>query len=286
MTRQAELVRDRMAGVAVLRRPATPGRDRDAKDPVRDAPPIVLLHGIGSDAATWAPMLTVLDPALEAMAWDAPGYGRSAPLQQAWPTSDHYAGALGAVLDAAGWDRVVLVGHSLGCLFAARFAVSHPDRVRGLMLLSPALGYGVAAGLALPANVQARIDDLDALGPAEFAAKRAARLVFRSEAKPDVLAGVRRAMAAVNPAGYARAVRALAAGRLLEDVVRIAVPAVVAVGAGDVVTPPANAQSVRDLLSRAGPLALVPDAGHALPQEAPRAVAALLTTLMTEVRGG
>jgi pimeloyl-ACP methyl ester carboxylesterase len=263
------MTREQVAGVELLWRPGAGG--------------IVLLHGIGSDAATWAPMMAALDPALAVMAWDAPGYGQSAPLPEVSPTPTHYADRLAAVLDGLGWDRVVLVGHSLGALFAARFAVLHPRRVRGLMLLSPALGYGVTAGAALPPNVQARIDDLDALGPEEFAAKRAARLVYRPHAKADVLAGVRRAMAAVNPAGYAQAVRALAAGSLLTDAACIIVPSVVAVGAEDVVTPPPNAQAVREALVQARALALVPDVGHALPQEAPEAVAGMLTALTAEV---
>jgi pimeloyl-ACP methyl ester carboxylesterase len=263
------MIRDMVAGVSVLRRSGAGG--------------IVLLHGIGSDAATWMPMIAALDPELAVMAWDAPGYGVSEPLPEASPGPAHYADRLTFVLDAMGWDRVVLVGHSLGCLFAARLAVRHPARVRSLMLLSPALGYGVPASAALPANVQVRIDDLDALGPVDFAAKRAARLVYRPDAKPDVLAGVRRAMAAVNPGGYAQAVRALAAGTLVDDAARIAVPAVVAVGAEDVVTPPSNARAVRDVLTGAGDLVLVPDAGHALPQEAPAVVAALLTE-MSNVR--
>ena len=168
------------------------------------------------------------------------------------------------------------MGHSLGCLFAARFTVTRPERVETLTLLSPALGYGVAAGAPLPPGVQARIDDLEALGAAGFAAKRAARLVFRPEDHPDVLAGVRRGMAAVHRGGYAQAVRALGAGRLVEDAAAITVPTRVAIGVEDVVTPPANAHEVQAVLRRPLGLTLVPDAGHALPQQAPAAVARLL----------
>ena len=258
--------RERLAGVDVLHRPGT-------------GVPLVLLHGIGSDAASWASMMAALDPEIEVLAWDAPGYGQSAPLPDASPTPAHYAAVLAAILDFLGWDHVVLAGHSLGALFAARFAVMHPARVLGLALLSPALGYGVEPGATLPPSVQARIDDLDSLGPAVFAAKRAPRLIFRPEARPNLVAGARRAMAAVNPAGYAQAVRALGAGKLLEDAANITIPSLVAVGVEDVVTPTANARAVHDALRNPGPLMLVPDAGHALPQEAPVLVANLLTEL-------
>ncbi len=262
------LIRETIAGLSVLRRPGE----------VR----LVLLHGIGSDAETWAPLLHALDPAIDALAWDAPGYGTSAPLANPFPTPDDYADRLAALLDALGWDRVALAGHSLGCLFAARFALRHPGRVGALALLSPALGYGVAPGERLPPQVQARIDDLDALGPHEFAAKRAARLVHRPDDRPDIVAGVQRAMAAVHPGPYAQAVRALGAGTLLDDAGQLRMAVHIAIGAEDVVTPPDNARAVHAVLAHPGPLELVPDCGHALPQQAPARIAAFLAAMTQE----
>lgn len=266
--------RERVADTALLHRPGT-----------GPLPALVLLHGIGSDAATWEPMLAALDPRIEAIAWDAPGYGASTPLVEAEPTPADYAARLDAVLDALALQRVVLAGHSLGALFAAAFAAARPGRVAALALLSPALGYHVPRGEPLPPAVQARIDDLGRLGPAEFAAQRSARLVHRPEAKPEAFAGVRRAMAAVHPAGYAQAVRALAAGNLLADAAHIAAPALVAVGAEDVVTPPANARAAFAALRQGRRLAEVPEVGHALPQEAPATAAALLTDLVATAAG-
>ena len=263
--------RGRAAGVAFLHRPGT-----------GNAPPLVLLHGIGSNAESWGPLLTALDPAIDAIAWDAPGYGASEPLAEAAPTPTHYAVCLAMFLAALRLDRVSVAGHSLGALFAARFAVARPMQVAAMALLSPALGYGVAVGAPLPPAGQARIDDLDRLGPAEFAAQRAHRLVHRADDKTAVLAGVRRAMAGVRSPGYAQAVRALGSGTLLADAARIAAPTLVAVGAEDVVTPPDNARSVHAALRHKGALEVVPDAGHALPQEAPSVVAQLLATLILE----
>ena len=47
-------------------------------------------------------------------------------------------------LDAAGCERAVLLGHSLGGLLAAVFATLHPERVQGLALLSAPLHFGAA----------------------------------------------------------------------------------------------------------------------------------------------
>lgn len=239
--------------------------------------PLILLHGIGSQAESWWPLMQHLPASVTALAWDAPGYGNSAPLDIDEPEPGDYAISLLAWLDALRLAQVALVGHSLGCLFAARFAMQHPSRVAALALLSPALGYGVLRGQPLPATVQVRIDDLAQLGPAAFAERRAARLVFQPEKHPQVLAGVRRGMGAVNLRGYAQAVRALGAGDLLADASRLPMAPLVAAGAQDVVTPPENAERLRDALPRCRAFTLLADCGHALPQQAPEALARLLT---------
>jgi pimeloyl-ACP methyl ester carboxylesterase len=265
----------RVAGVDVLRRPGT-----------RGGTPIVLLHGVGSNASSFAPLMEVLDPALDIYAWDAPGYGASQPLAMESPHPSDYADALAGVLDALDISRVVLVGHSLGSLFAGSFAATRQARVTALALLSPALGYRVATGAALPPNVQSRIDDIGRLGPEAFAAGRAARLVYMPEKKPDVLARVRSAMAALNKTGYAQAVRALGHGDLLADATRITAPTCVAIGAEDAVTPPAGARELHAALKNPLNYQEIAATGHALPQEAPIAVARLLEELVKEARNG
>jgi pimeloyl-ACP methyl ester carboxylesterase len=272
MTMHADIARatpGSAAGIAYLRRA---GRG--------NATPLVLLHGIGSNAQSYAPLIAALPAEIGAVAWNAPGYAASAALPEPSPTPAHYADALLRLLDALGFGRVVLAGHSLGCLFAASFAARHTDRVAAVALLSPALGYRVAPGAALPAAVQARIDEIAALGPEAFAEKRAARLVHAPERKPQVLAAVRAAMSQVNPGGYIQAVRTLGAGDLAADAARIAAPTLVAVGAEDVITPPDNARTAHAALANAVGYHEIADAGHALPQEQPAAIASLLSQLV------
>lgn len=261
-----------IAGTALIHRPG-------------DGPALVLLHGIGSDAESWLPLIAALPPEINVLAWWAPGYGASAPVAAEQPTPDAYAIRLAEVLYGMRLDRVALAGHSLGTIFAARFAATWPERVAALALLSPALGYRVAHGDPLPPAVQARIDDLDALGPQAFAEARAPRLVHAPETKPEVLGAVRRAMAAVKPAGYAQAVHALGAGDLLGDAARFARPALVACGEEDLVTPPDNARRLHAALPAGSALHLVPGAGHALPQEEPAAIAALLAGMVAGLAG-
>jgi pimeloyl-ACP methyl ester carboxylesterase len=247
--------------------------------------PLVLLHGIGSRADSYRPLIDAMPAGLDIVAWNAPGYAHSQPLAKTAPVPSDYAAALAKLLDALGFERVVLAGHSLGCLFAASFAVLYPARVAGLALLSPALGYKVAPGAELPPNVQARIDEIESLGPRAFAATRAGRLLHDPEADPQLLTAVTEAMAAVNPAGYAQAVRALGAGDLIGNAAMITAPTIVAVGAEDVVTPPANARALHAALANAVDYREIAKAGHALPQQAPAAVAAVLTQLIEACHG-
>ena len=242
----------------------------------------VLLHGVGSHARSFEPLMQALPPSIEAIAWNAPGYGESKPLAKASPAPRDYAAALAAVLDQLGISRTVLVGHSLGSLFAASFAAAYPARVSALALLSPALGYRVPAGEPLPPAVQQRIDELNTLGPVAFSKKRAARLVGDPSRKPHVLAAVERAMAAVHPHGYAQAVRALGAGDMVADLATVSVPALVAVGSKDVITPPANAEAARDAFKAKARYHEIEGCGHALPQEEPAIVANLLTAFVEE----
>ena len=77
-----------------------------------------------------------------------------------------------AVLDALGWDRAWLVGHSWGGHLAMHVAAAHPDRLQGLVVLDGlgAVGDGGTAMLGpnltamLSEEVRARVDELDAKG--------------------------------------------------------------------------------------------------------------------------
>jgi pimeloyl-ACP methyl ester carboxylesterase len=248
--------------------------------------PIVLLHGIGSNANSWRSTIEALPREADVIAWHTPGYESSDSISQPFPSASDYADALERLLDTFQFGRFVLVGHSLGALFAGRYAATRPHRVAALGLLSPALGYGVPLGEPLPGVVQRRLDELNALGANEFAERRAARLVFDSKTKPDVLKAVKEAMSRIRVAGYTQAVGALGAGDLIADASLIRSPTLVAVGTEDVVTPPANAAKLFAALKYPLALIQVPKVGHALPQEAPNEVAQIMTWLIEAARDG
>ena len=246
-------------------------------------PVLVCLHGIGSNAGSFAPLLEQLPSDWRVIAWNMPGYLGSDPLAGDWPVAADYAEVLTDFLDGLGLGSVMLLGHSLGCLTAAAFARLAPERVSGMVLACCALGHGVEAGTQLSASSQKRIEDLETLQPAAFAAARAPRLVFAPDAHPDVTAFVTEGMAQVSMPGYGQAARMLASGRLLEDLSACSVPCSVIYGAEDAVTPPDNSRKAYAALPEAfrGQLIAIDEAGHAAYQQRPKEFAAALTRCLT-----
>ncbi|MCJ7873521.1 alpha/beta hydrolase [Phaeobacter sp. J2-8] len=251
-----------------------------------DGPVVVLLHGIGSNAASFAPLLPQLPADWRVVIWNAPGYGRSEPLPDNWPVASDYAEALAGLFDRLNLQDVLLAGHSLGTLVAAAFATTYRERVSRLLLASPALGHGMARGGALSPAAQARIDDLTTMGAKDFAAARADRLVFEPGANPDLVAGVRRSMEQVQMPGYGQAARMLASGRLLDDAQRLCLRTDVIVGAGDRITPPDGAARVHAALRPdwRGRFTQLPAAGHALYQQDPKGFATAMAHLIEDAR--
>ena len=236
----------------------------------------VLLHGIGSGSASWVEQLRVAEGRsdLRVLAWEAPGYGQSTPVASASPLATDYAERLWAWLDAlAVRAPVVLVGHSLGCLMAASATLLQPWRVRRLVLLSPARGYGDAPAAEREDKLQARLATLQRLGPQGMAAARAAAMLSPT-ATPEQVQAVRQTMAHIRVPGYTQAAHLLANGVLGRDLASLSVPMSVASGEADTITPPASCQQVAQQVGVVWQnLGAV---GHACPLQAPDAVNALL----------
>ena len=91
---------------------------------------VVLVHGGMHGSWAWDPIIPLLD--LPAAAVDLPGRGRR-PVDLRGVTLDDCVTAVLEDADAAGFDRFVLVGHSLGGLTLTETGFRHPDRVAHLV---------------------------------------------------------------------------------------------------------------------------------------------------------
>lgn len=99
-----------------------------------DAPPTLLLHGIGNYGRYWDLLAREIDGRVRLIAPDARGHGSSSRPDDGYAAPEFVADAL-AILGALGVDRALVVGHSMGGSHALHLAAEHPDRVLGLVLV-------------------------------------------------------------------------------------------------------------------------------------------------------
>jgi pimeloyl-ACP methyl ester carboxylesterase len=100
-----------------------------------EGPPLVLLHGSGMSAPTWAPMLARIE-GRRVYAFDLPGFGLSDPRDYSGRTLREEAVAqLGSMLDALGLERATVAGTSLGAMWSLCMALDRPERVTSVVAL-------------------------------------------------------------------------------------------------------------------------------------------------------
>lgn len=99
-------------------------------------PTIALVHGLSADAFGYLPLLQRLRRHARVVAIDLPGHGGS----EAREDLTLHACVAGGVEALASYLRepVIVFGNSLGGLTSIRFALQHPELVRGLFVASPA----------------------------------------------------------------------------------------------------------------------------------------------------
>lgn len=271
---------------------------RFAYDEAGSGPAVVLCHAGIADRRMWTGPFDALAAGCRVVRFDWRGYGESGPA-----SAEHllHADLLG-ILDALGIGRAVLAGCSVGGTAALDAALAAPDRVAGLVLVSPGLsGHTWPEDMADPL-----MDRIDAAVP------EARRQAYRHGTNDTVLdadveavadaharfwiAGPRRDPGAVDPQVWETAMTMLrqifrrewtehsvepgtaqppADGRLSE----VDTPTVVVNGLDDV---PAL-QQIADRLTAGIPGAHridLPDTGHLAPLERPHEVTAAIEGLL------
>ncbi len=101
------------------------------------APPLVLLHGAGTNSAMWVGDTAAYSRKYRVLALDLPGEpGRSAPNRPSWD-GPAYSDWLVDALDVLGVGSATIIGVSQGAWAALKFAVANTRRVDAMVLLSP-----------------------------------------------------------------------------------------------------------------------------------------------------
>jgi pimeloyl-ACP methyl ester carboxylesterase len=249
--------------------------------------PIVLLHGRGHAATTWAPFLRPLAARRRTIAVDLPGFGQSA--SRAWTGGGAEVGMaffvdpVEATLRDLALDRPLLVGHSLGGLVALAIALRGHVDPAALVLID---AMGLARTVRTRARLYYRADP-----------ERLARWRKPLRLATEVLGGARPSMAEALrsellevPGGRRAAARAFAAMcPLLGDVhhlgeaalARVAAPALLVWGARDEAFPLEVAERASRVMRDAA--LHVVDGGHSPHVERPAEVLAAIEDLLVRL---
>ena len=105
-----------------------------------DAPPVVLVHGLGATNASMLPLIAALSRDFHVLAPDLPGHGGTQARGDAH-RAEYLGNWLLAFLRQTCDQPAVLVGNSLGGRTALETALTSPGDVRGLVLLCPAVAF-------------------------------------------------------------------------------------------------------------------------------------------------
>ena len=197
-------------------------------------PNVLMLHGIGGSSDSFAPQFTGLGDSLRVLAWDAPGYAHSDDPDRAFDLDDFADAAAEVIRNRCGDGGAHVLGMSWGGVIATRLTLRHPQLVRSLILGASTVGSGTSADSA--AAMRSRIADLEQNGAADFAARRAPRLLS-SEASAELVDRATTIMAeSIRLPGYGHAAESMAATDHTGDLAKIDVPTLVLCGDADTVT--------------------------------------------------
>ncbi len=238
-----------------------------------DGRPLLMINGLGGNVDMWGPTEERLAQVARTIAFDSPGTGRSP--NQLWPLTISSLAQLAAeVIDELGYERVDVLGFSLGGLVAQQLAHEAPERVRRMALVATACGWGSMPGtleamalIATPLRYYSRhlYEQSSRLhSPADRA------LLLREPALTDARLS--------HPPSLGAYLAHLWAGALWSSFTwlpSVRVPTLVLHGEGDHLVPPANALQLARLLpdSRVQVLA---DEGHLVVYDSQSAALPLL----------
>lgn len=97
--------------------------------------PLVLIHGVGMNAASWYPQINALSRFYRVIAIDMPGHGDSEAFSHPVTLRD-YVDWLAAFLRTQPESRFAVAGHSMGALITAGLAIDYPELIDRAVVMS------------------------------------------------------------------------------------------------------------------------------------------------------
>ena len=239
----------------------------------RDLPPLVFLHGIGGAARAWRGQLEAFGGRFRAVAWDMPGYGRSAALASVSIAT--LADALADFLQQIAAIKPVLVGHSIGGMVLQQWLVKNPRGASAVVLAQTSPAFGKADGDWQKSFVEARLGPLDRGQTMASLAPSLVSELVGDDPDPAGMDIARDSMASVPEASYRGCVLALLGFDQRQALKDIRVPTLVLSGSKDKNAPAPMMAKMASFIPSASYVE-IEGAGHLLNLERPNAFNAAL----------
>jgi len=242
--------------------------------------PVVFLHGVTDSWRSFEPLFARLPPTIRALALTQRGHGRSSKPAEGYTYTD-LSEDVRAFMDALHLTEAVIVGHSMGSMVAQRFAVDHPERVAGLVLLGAfrTLHRSPVIQEFWDSTVSTLEDPVDPALAREFQVSTLAR-----EVPPELLAMAVEESLQVPARVWREAFRGfLETPDFSAELARVRAPTLIVWGDCDSYTPAADQEALRAAVSGAR-LIVYRGGGHAIHWEDPTRVAHDLVAFLYERR--
>jgi 4,5:9,10-diseco-3-hydroxy-5,9,17-trioxoandrosta-1(10),2-diene-4-oate hydrolase len=260
-----------------------------------DGPPLVFVHGLSGSWPNWLEQLPVLADEHRVLALDLPGFGHS-PMPAGEISIAGYARLLDGLLGTLGIDAAAVVGNSMGGFVGAELAISFPERVERLVLVS-------AAGLSThndPRTVRAmpavrRLSRVLTMSAAWLASKSDSvarrprlrdatmNLVVRHPSRLPAALAAEQLRGAGTP-GFMQALQALIGYDVRDRLPQIACPTLIVWGEDDRLITVHDADVFEELIPNARKV-VFEDTGHMAMLERPAAFNELLKAFLSEQPG-
>ena len=185
-------------------------------------PALLLTHGYSATSQMWRPQIEALTADHTLILWDMRGHGRSdSPADDSLYSEALTVADMAALLDHLGFETAIVGGLSLGGYMSLAFYLDHPEKVKALLIIDTGPGFKKDAAREAwnrTAHDRAEAIERDGAGALE------GRSAEQATSEHKDLTGLVRA---------ARGMLTQHTPRVIESLPRIAVPAVVVVGADD-----------------------------------------------------
>ena len=234
-----------------------------------DAPALLLLHPLGSSHEFWDECAALWSRRFRVVACDLTGAGRSPIPNRPWKVGEHVNDLI-ALRQGLGLREVIPVGCAIGSVIAAAYAAADAGAVRALVLSNTTHCLGEESRQRHETRLKLVAEKgIEALLPTVI------DMAFNGLPKDERYWRYMERFRKNDPRGYG----ALALGMVGTDNTKVlselTCPALVAVGAHDILLPPPLSRGVHQMI-RGSEFAVIENGSHFMPYQAPDAFATLV----------